>query len=205
MATVTPTRGRLAAQLRPAARPQPRRAPLRVVRPDERTRALGRMSTLVIVGLFAILFAVAGLHAVLVQTQARLDAQRAANLVVVEEIDTLDARLAWIESPAGVEEWARDAGLVRPPGHVVLPIVPEGGLAAPVVADPFASSRSLTPIGMPASGPTTSPRLKRSSMDLAWLNASSKSTAQNAFNFSFSVSMLVIAARVSSVADTRRE
>lgn len=147
MATVTPPRSRLAAtaaQLRPAPRPQPRRAPLRVVGPDERTRALGRMSTLVIVGLFAILFAVAGLHAVLVQTQARLDAQRAANLVVVEEIDSLDAQLAWIESPAGIEEWARGAGLVRPPGHLMVPTVPEGRLAPPTVADPFASSSSAS-------------------------------------------------------------
>ena len=143
MATVTPASRRLAAvaaQPRPAARPEPRRAPLRVVRPDPRSRALGRMSTLVLIGLFAILFAVAGLHAVLVQTQARLDAQRAANLVVVEEIDTLDAQLAWIESPAGVEEWAREAGLVRPPGHLVISIPPEGRLAPPTVTDPFAAA-----------------------------------------------------------------
>ena len=154
MATVTPASRRLAAvaaQPRPAARPEPRRAPLRVVRPDPRSRALGRMSTLVLIGLFAILFAIAGLHAVLVQTQAHLDAQRADNLVVAEQIDALEAQLAWIESPAGIEEWAAAIGLVRAPGYVVLSPVAEGALAAPSVADPFASKRS-TPTGEEAAG-----------------------------------------------------
>ena len=154
MATVTPASRRLAAvaaQPRPAARPEPRRAPLRVVRPDPRSRALGRMSTLVLIGLFAILFAIAGLHAVLVQTQAHLDAQRADNLVVAEQIDALEAQLAWIESPAGIEEWAETIGLVRAPGYVVLSPVADGALAAPAVADPFASKRP-TPTGEEAAG-----------------------------------------------------
>ena len=154
MATVTPASRRLAAvaaQPRPGARPEPRRAPLRVVRPDPRSRALGRMSTLVLIGLFAILFAIAGLHAVLVQTQAHLDAQRADNLVVAEQIDALEAQLAWIESPAGIEEWAETIGLVRAPGYVVLSPVADGALAAPAVADPFASKRP-TPTGEEAAG-----------------------------------------------------
>ena len=57
MAAATPAprrRTATAAQARPAARPQPRRAPLRVVRPDERVRALGTMSTLILIGLFMI-------------------------------------------------------------------------------------------------------------------------------------------------------
>lgn len=153
MATVTPASRRLAvaAQPRPAAKPQPRRAPLRVVRPDPRSRALGRMSTLVLVGLFAILFAIAGLHAVLVQTQAHLDAQRAENLVVAEQIDALEAQLAWIESPAGIEEWAEAIGLVRAPGYAVLSPVADGALAAPSVADPFASKRP-SPTGEEVAG-----------------------------------------------------
>ena len=149
MVAVTPASRRLAAvaaQPRPSAKPQPRRAPLRVVRPDRRSQALGRMSTLVLIGLFAILFAIAGLHAVLVQTQASLDAQRADNAVVAEQIDALEAKLAWIESPAGIEEWAETAGLVRAPGYIVLSPAAEGALAAPAVADPFASKRP-TPTG----------------------------------------------------------
>lgn len=138
MAADPATRRAAAAQRRPAPRPQPRRAPLRVVRPDERSRAVGRMGSLVVVALFGILFAVAGLHAVLVQTQAHLDAQRSANAAVVEEISALEAELAWIESPAGVEEWAAAAGLVRAPGYVILSPVPAGRLAPPTSADPFA-------------------------------------------------------------------
>lgn len=149
MAAVTPPARRLAAVVQPKS--APRRAPLRVVRPEDRARALGRMSTLVIVGLFAILFAVAGLHAVLVQTQARLDAQRADNLAVIDEIDALEAQLAWIESPEHIEEWAAAAGLVRAPGHIVLPQIADGALAPPAIDDPFASKRP-TPTGEEAAG-----------------------------------------------------
>ena len=127
---------------RPAARPQPqpRRAPLRVVTPDTRMRVVGRIGTLVAVALFAMLLFVASLHAALVQTQARLDAQRAANARIVEEIATIEAELAWMESPAGVEEWAEASGLVRAPGFAVLSVVAAGELRPPGSEDPFAAT-----------------------------------------------------------------
>ena len=142
MAAPTAARRLQAAPARPARRPspQPRRAPLRVVQPDARIRIVGTMGTLVVIALFGILFTIAGLHAVLVQTQARLDAQRAANATLVEEVVDLEAELAWLESPAGIEEWAEASGLVRAPGYAELAIVVPGQLAAPPAGDPFAST-----------------------------------------------------------------
>ena len=81
---------------RPAARParpsQPRPANLRVVHPDHRIRVVGMLGTSVVVALFAVLFVVAALHAVLVQTQAQIDAQRAANAAVQAELAAVTAR-----------------------------------------------------------------------------------------------------------------
>ena len=44
------------------------------------------LGTSVVVARFAVLFGVAALHAVLVQTQAQIDAQRAANAAVQAEL-----------------------------------------------------------------------------------------------------------------------
>ena len=145
MAAPTTARRLQAAPARPARRPnpQPRRTPLRVVQPDARIRVVGTMGTLVAVVMFVILFAIAGLHAVLVQTQAQLDAQRAANAALAEEVVDLEADLAWIESPAGVEEWAEAAGLVRAPGYAELSRVAPGQLAAPPPGDPFTASQGF--------------------------------------------------------------
>jgi len=134
--------GAAAARSRPVAQPKARRASLRVVSPPARSGALVPMSV-VMGGVFTVLFAIAAVQAVLVQTQARIDAQTAANLAIVEQIDALDAQLAWIESPAGIEAWAKETGLVRAPGYIILSPVGEGALAAPVVADPFASKRLI--------------------------------------------------------------
>ena len=109
---------------RPAARParpsQPRPANLRVVRPDHRIRVVGMLGTSVVVALFAVLFVVAALHAVLVQTQAQIDAQRAANAAVQAELAAVTADLARVDSPEGLEQWAIDAGLVLAPEVVIL-------------------------------------------------------------------------------------
>jgi len=153
MAAATSTARRsatVAARPQPVAKSRQRRAPLQVVSPPARSGALLRMS-MVMVGLFTILFAVAAVQAVLVQTQAHLDSRQAENLAVAEQIDALEAELAWIESPAGIEAWAKATGLVRAPGYVILSPVTEGALAAPVVADPFVSKR-LVPAGEEASG-----------------------------------------------------
>ena len=119
---------------------QPRRANLRVVRPDHRIRVVGAFGTGVVLALFAMLFIVASLHAVLVQTQAQIDAQRAANAEIQASVDTVTAELARIDSPEGLEAWALDAGLVQAPEVVILTPIAPGTLAAPASTDPFAGA-----------------------------------------------------------------
>lgn len=126
---------------RPAARPartaQPRQANLRVVRPDHRIRVVGMLGTAVVATFFAVLFIVAALHAVLVQTQAQIDAQRAANAAVQAELAVVNADLARVDSPEGLEQWAIDNGLVLAPEVVILSPVAPGTLAPPMSGDPF--------------------------------------------------------------------
>ena len=99
------------------------------------------LGTSVVVALFAVLFVVAALHAVLVQTQAQIDAQRAANAAVQAELAAVTADLARVDSPEGLEQWAIDAGLVLAPEVVILsPVVP-GTLAPPISGDPFSGRR----------------------------------------------------------------
>ena len=133
-----PTQARRAVAARPARQAQPRRADLRVVRPDHRVVVVGAVGTAVIISFFAVLIAVAGLHAVLVQTQAQIDAQRAANAQVQEELDDVVAALAWIDTPEGLEHWALTSGLIEAPEVVSLTPVAPGALPAPTSADPFA-------------------------------------------------------------------
>jgi hypothetical protein len=71
-----------------------------------------------------------------------------------------------------------------------------------VVTKPAASSRSFTPIGMPASGPGSSPAAICSSIRAASASARSASTATKALTFGFSASIRSSAAWVSSRADT---
>lgn len=141
MAQASPTRGE--SLVRPA-RQQPRstpvdrrRADLRVVRSDQRVAVVGALGTAVIITFFAVLFVIAALHAVLVQTQAKIDAQRAANATVQEQLDQVVAELAWIDTPKGLEQWARTSGLIEAPEVVSLTPVAPGTLPAPLVADPF--------------------------------------------------------------------
>ena len=74
-----------------------------------------------------------------------------------------------------------------------------------VVTNPAASSRSFTPIGMPASGPGSSPRATRSSIAAASARARSPSTATNALTCGFRASMRPSACDVSSRAETSFE
>ncbi len=136
MAQTRPAPVRTAA--RPARQPSPRQAPLRVVRPDDRARTVGVMSTVFVMLIFTTLFAVAGLHAVLVQTQAEIDAIHTENSALEKERNSLLASQAWHDSPEGLEELALGAGLV-PAGEVLmLAPVPIGALRAPESVDPFA-------------------------------------------------------------------
>ncbi|MEM8705479.1 MAG: hypothetical protein AAGE98_03430 [Actinomycetota bacterium] len=138
MAATQPARRQPAA--RPSRQAQPRPANLRVVRPDHRIRVVGVLGTAVVVTFFAVLFIVAALHAVLVQTQAQIDAQRTANAEVQAELDAVVAELAKIDSPEGLEEWAIEAGLVPAPEVMILPPVSAGSLAPPASANPFAGA-----------------------------------------------------------------
>ena len=105
------------------------------------------LGTSVVVALFAVLFVVAALHAVLVQTQAQIDAQRAANAAVQAELAAVTADLARVDSPEGLEQWAIDAGLVLAPEVVILsPVVP-GTLAPPISGDPFFGGGGVSPAG----------------------------------------------------------
>ena len=122
---------------RPARTAQQRPANLRVVRPDHRVRVVGTMGTAVVITFFVVLFAIAGLHAVLVQTQARIDAQRSANAEIQLALDEVRATLAFIDSPEGLETWARQAGLVQAPEVLTLGRIAPGALPPPPSADPF--------------------------------------------------------------------
>ena len=86
---------------------------------------------------FAVLFALAGLHAVVVQTQVELDAVN-AEIATLEElhVQTL-ADLAWTGSAVGLAETALDAGYVPAAEPVALSPVPPGRLAPPPTDDPF--------------------------------------------------------------------
>lgn len=137
---VAPTPARRQPAGRPARPAQPRRADLRVVRPDQRVVVVGALGTAVVITFFGVLFAIAGLHAVLVQTQAQIDAQRAANAEVQEQLDEVVAHLAWIDTPEGLEHWARTSGLIEAPEVVSLAPLPPGALPAPVEVDPFGGS-----------------------------------------------------------------
>jgi len=126
------------ATARPARQAAPRRAPLSVVRPDDRARTVGIMGTVFVVLVFTSLIGVAGLHAVLVQTQAEIDSIHAENGELEVERNRLLASQAWHDSPEGLEELAAAAGLVLAADVVMLAPVPVGALAAPTTVDPFA-------------------------------------------------------------------
>ncbi len=135
---VATTQPRRQAAARPARQPQPRRADLRIVRPDHRVAVVGTLGSAVAITIFVVLFVIAGLHAVLVQTQAQIDAQRAANAQVQEELDDVVAALAWIDTPEGLEHWALTSGLIEAPEVVSLTPIAPGALPAPSSANPFA-------------------------------------------------------------------
>lgn len=121
---------------RRAARPATPARPLRVVKPTRTSRSVGALGTFVALALFATLLALAALHAALVQTQAGLDELVTENAARRERVDELLAEIAHLDSPAGVAEQARSAGLVAVPEiGSIAPIRP--GALAPPGPDPF--------------------------------------------------------------------
>ena len=123
--------------LRSTAARTSRPAPLRVVSADERVRTVGTISTLVALFFFAVLFSLAGLHAVVVQTQAELDGVN-AEIAELEELRVLTvAERVWSESVEGLAAAATEAGYVPAPDVVTLAPVPPGRLDAPTSANPF--------------------------------------------------------------------
>jgi cell division protein FtsL len=106
----------------PSAAPEDGRRHLRVVAPAERVRrrltpALGVLLT---AGLFALLFAVAIAHTVLVQGQIRLDAIDANLATEQARYQELRMEVAEMESPARVVDAAQQLGMVTPDDLVYL-------------------------------------------------------------------------------------
>lgn len=133
------------ASARAAARPSrhgntklaPKRADLKVVHSVERVRTVGAISSIVASFFFVVLFALAGLHAVVVQTQADLDAVN-ADITALEELRVArQADLAWADSAVGLEVTALAAGLVPAGNTVILAPLPPGALDPPASIDPF--------------------------------------------------------------------
>jgi hypothetical protein len=118
----------------------PRRAELRVVRGDERVRAVGTIGSMVAGFFFLVLFVLAGLHAVVVQTQAELDAVDAHIVELEERRDEAEEARARADSPEGLSAVAAELGLVPAPEVVFLTPVAPGGLTAPATDDPFAGA-----------------------------------------------------------------
>ena len=120
-------------------------------------RSIGDIGTLLALGLFAVCLALAALHAVLVGNQASLDDLIERNQQRQERVDQLHAEIAYLDSPEGLAEQARSAGLVPAAALVVInPIGP--GLLPPPAADPFnLESSGWTPSATaepPTLGPT---------------------------------------------------
>lgn len=131
---------------RPAGKAAPKKADLRVVRAEDRARTVGAISTIVASFFFVVLFALAGLHAVVVQTQAELDAVN-ADITSLEELRVMrQADLAWADSAVGLETTALAAGLVPAAETVILAPVPPGELTPPRFEDPFAVEGQRTPL-----------------------------------------------------------
>ena len=126
-----------------ASRSQAGRAGLRVVKEEDRARTVGTISSIVAAFFFVVLFALSGLHAVVVQTQAELDGVNADITSLEEQRVMRLADLAWADSAVGLETTALAAGLV--PAAVILPPVPEGELSPPRFTDPFASAEARVP------------------------------------------------------------
>lgn len=110
---------------------------LRVAKaPTTARRSIGDVGTLLAFGLFVVCLALAALHAVLVQNQAALDDLIGLNELRQDQVDQLQAEIAYLDSPEGLAGQALSAGLVPAAELVTLTPVGPGLLPAPP-ADPF--------------------------------------------------------------------
>lgn len=132
--------------VRPQSRPTPERNQprLRVVAPDEAIRGIGRFGSVLGALAFVGMLAIAALHAVLVQTQAEIDAQRNENAALQAQVDESVVTLAWIDSPEGLEAWAQQQGLVVAEETRPLAPVNPGELPPPTEANPFGPERGAS-------------------------------------------------------------
>lgn len=127
---------RTATAPRRAPRRTPTSRPLEVVHPRNPPRSVGALGTAIGLFLFVTLLALAGLHAVLVQTQAGLDELGEQNALRRERIEQLVAEVAHLDSPEGVAEQAFASGLVAAPEVVTIAPLAPGALEPPPL-DPF--------------------------------------------------------------------
>lgn len=116
----------------------PKRRPLRVADPPAKERrSIGDVGTLLAFGLFVLCLGLAALHAVLVENQAELDELSEQNGLRRQRIDQLQAEIADLDSPEGLERHALAVGLVAATEIVTLiPVTP--GHLAPPDSDAFA-------------------------------------------------------------------
>ena len=118
------------------------RPDLQIADPGTRRRRFARISTVVLFGLFltflalATFMALATLHAVLVENQGALDEMLGENRMRQERIESLQARIAYLDSPEGLAEQASAAGLVPAAELVTLAPIASGVLPRPL-DDPF--------------------------------------------------------------------
>ena len=126
----------------PAARPERKSRELKVAEaPAAARRSISDVGTLLALGMFAVCLALAALHAVLVENQASLDDLIEHNQQRREQIDQLQAEIAYLDSPEGLAEHAHSVGLVPAAELVVLtPLGP--GLLPPPATDPFSLESS---------------------------------------------------------------
>lgn len=142
----------------PASDPGAKRSLKVAAAPATARRSITDVGTLLALGMFAVCLALAALHAVLVENQASLDDLIERNQQSREQIDQLQAEIAFLDSPEGLAEHARSVGLVPAAELVVLTPVGPGRLPPPVT-DPFGleSSGFQQPAGTdPAAGAVAS-------------------------------------------------
>jgi hypothetical protein len=134
--------------LRPVERPRPKRSPA--------------IPALVGVGMVIVaLLGLAGMHAVLIGGQVRLDAMRSDVAAETEAIRRLELRVAELESPDRVLDVARDRlGMVLPTevGYL-LPVGVDGASAEPVRVEPAAEAEAEAEVEVEPDGAEDSSEL----------------------------------------------
>jgi outer membrane murein-binding lipoprotein Lpp len=140
---------------RPDPRPTPtdRRQHLRVVRPDERParRLTPKVGVALTAVVFAILFAVAGAHTIIAQSQIRLDGLDTQVQTEQSRYQQLRKDVAQMESPERVVAAAEAQGMVTPQDLVYLQPPAAAGTSSIAASDTGTGTDTL------ASRPTAAP------------------------------------------------